>query len=61
MTITYRHEAKAVDAAAKPSVFVDSHGFFGNSRASNLALSASICAASSSSDIVRTGPVRCTA
>ena len=39
----------------------DSHGFFGSSRSSNLALSVSICSASSSSDIARTGPVRCTA
>jgi len=47
---------------SRPAViFADVQGFLGKSLASNLALNVSICNASSSSDNVRTVPVKCTA
>ena len=46
----------------RPAVILaDVQGRFGDSQASNFALSVSICDESSSSDNFRTGPVRCTA
>src|SRR6185369_16669980 len=60
-TVISRPTIAFFNASRRPAViFDDSHGFFGSSRSSNLALSVSICSASSSPDIARTGPLRCT-